>query len=93
MKYKVTTPKGPGPVDPSGIGRSEKVDPPMAGFQVELPLAQGSGETTVEIALDYYYCQEGPSGVCKAGRVTWTVPLVIASTATRSTAPLHFKVD
>ena len=93
MKYKVTAPAGPGPIDPSSIGRSVKVDPPMPGFQVELPLTRGSGETTVEVAVDYYYCQEGPSGICKTGRTTWIVPLRIASTATRSTAPLHFKVD
>jgi hypothetical protein len=93
MKYKLTAPGGPGPVDASGIGRSVKVDPPMAAFQVEIPLAQGSGETTVEVALDYYYCQEGPSGICKTGRVTWSVPLKIASTASTSTAPLQFKVE
>jgi sugar lactone lactonase YvrE/thiol-disulfide isomerase/thioredoxin len=93
MRYKLTSPASTGPVDRAALGRSTKVDPPAAEFQIELPLAKSEGEETIEATLDYYYCRDGAEGVCKAGRVTWLVPLTIAATASDSTASLRLTVE
>ena len=36
--------------------------------------------------MNYYYCQEGDSGVCKIGAVAWTIPLELTSDASAPTA-------
>lgn len=93
MRYKVKLADETGPIDRDQLEQSAKVDPPMKEFQVELPVKGAAGKETVDVSLAYYYCQEGPSGVCKAGSVTWTVPLTIDRAAEKSTAPLTLKVE
>ena len=54
---------------------------------------QKSGQETLKVSLAYYYCQEGDSGLCKAGSVVWTVPIKVAADAQTDTVPLVHKVE
>ncbi len=45
-------------------------------------------EDTVRVAVDYYYCRDGAEGICKMGRVVWTIPLKLSAEATTSIVPL-----
>ena len=93
MQYKVTSTNDAGPLDRAALGRNIKVDPPAAEFQIELPVAQPNGEETLVVTLDYYYCQDGESGLCKAGRATWTLPLSLSVKAEGATARLPLRVE
>jgi DNA-binding beta-propeller fold protein YncE len=93
MQYTVTAAGNSGPIDRAGLIKRVKVDPPEREFLIELPLSQSTGKDTIDVTLDYYYCQEGESGICKAGRVTWSVPLSVNPAATQSTTPLRLKVE
>ncbi len=92
MRYRITLPGKSGPIDRKQLTQSLKVEPPATEFQVELPIA-AVGEETVEVALDYYYCREGTEGICKAGRVTWVVPVKVDDKAAKTTAPLELAVE
>ncbi len=93
MRYKLTAEKETGPIDRAALGRSVKVDPPAAEFQIELPLTKAEGADTVDVTLDYYYCREGAEGVCRAGRTTWIVPVSLSAGAEQSTADLRVAVE
>jgi NHL repeat len=93
MRYKVAATNESGPLDRAYLGRSIKVDPPANEFQIELPVAKETGDETISVEVDYYYCQQGKGGICKAGRVTWVVPLSLAGSASRATLPLRLEVE
>jgi thiol-disulfide isomerase/thioredoxin/DNA-binding beta-propeller fold protein YncE len=93
MRYKLSASPEVGVVDTAAGGRSIKVDPPSQEFTIEVPLSATEGEATVDVTLDYYYCREGATGVCKGGTLTWRVPLKLSATAERSDAPLSYAVE
>ena len=73
MSYWATAEK-PGPLQAEGLGRI-RLDAPTDAFDVVLPVQAGrTGETLVEVALDYYYCEK-VGGLCKVGSILWKVPL------------------
>ena len=75
MSYWATAEK-PGPLRAEGLGRIPLATPSDA-FEVRLPVEPGqTGETLVEVALDYYYCEEA-GGLCKVGSILWKVPLKV----------------
>ena len=39
------------------------------------------GGTSVQVAVDYYYCREGSEGLCKIGSAAWIVPVELSATA------------
>ncbi|MGE0610115.1 MAG: thioredoxin-like domain-containing protein [Pirellulales bacterium] len=81
MSYRVqpTTPQGA--VDRTAIGKTTKLKEPAAEFEIPLPVTAGGDKDTVDVTVTYYYCKEGPGGLCKMGRVTWTVPFALAANA------------
>jgi len=68
----------PGPVDREQVGTSQHVTPPAAKFPVHVPLVDPpAGSDRIEVSVGFYYCKTGAEGVCKAGTVTWIIPLKI----------------
>lgn len=78
LRYQVESAAETGPLDRAGFGRSVKVVPPSAAFEIKLPAA-ASGEDTLRVSVNYYYCQDGAEGLCKAGSAVWTLPLKLAA--------------
>jgi len=93
MRYRISARGKTGPIDRAGLGRSVKVEPPATEFQIEFPVAESLGDEEVDVTLDYYYCREGAEGICKAGRVTWSLPLKLADSAAESVAALSLDVE
>ena len=58
-----------------------KLDHPAATFDIRLPVKESAGGETVTLSMNYYYCQEGESGLCKMGSVVWTIPLQLSPDA------------
>jgi hypothetical protein len=91
MAYYVEAEGDDGVVIRDKIGALERVEKPAKTFDVSLPVT-GAGKDTLKIALNYYYCQEGDSGLCKVGSVVWTVPLTIADDAEKTSVFLLHQI-
>jgi hypothetical protein len=78
--YRIEAQAAAGPVDRAAIGKTTRLPAPTATFAIELPI-RGEGEDLLEVAVTYYYCQEGGGGLCKVGSASWTLPIEIKSTA------------
>jgi len=90
MKYWLKSLVPEGPIDEASLGQ-KAVQTPTAVFDIPLPLT-GAGNDALQVAVEYYYCQQGGEGLCKVGNVVWTVPLRISSDAQTSTVSLIHKV-
>jgi DNA-binding beta-propeller fold protein YncE/cytochrome oxidase Cu insertion factor (SCO1/SenC/PrrC family) len=42
-----------------------------------VPLKTNTGKATLLVTLNYNYCRDGKSGVCKIGSTTWKIPVVL----------------
>jgi hypothetical protein len=93
LKYLVEPAAANGPLDRQSLGKLQEVSKPAARFSIPVPVTAASGEDTVKVSVAYYYCQEGNAGLCKAGSVTWTAPLRLASSAKGHQASLKFDVE
>jgi DNA-binding beta-propeller fold protein YncE len=93
MSYRVdpATAGAAGPVNRAELGKPVKVQPPSTTFDVVLPVAASGGDDQLRVTLNYYYCQEGKEGLCKAGSVAWIVSLALAADG-RDAAALEFTV-
>jgi len=81
-----------GPILRKKFGKSIRVEKPAAKFEISLPVDAQTGRDTLEISLNYFYCQSGAEGLCKAGSVVWTVPIELAPDAATSVVPLRHRV-
>ncbi len=93
QRYLVESVVEGGVVDRAKLGKLSAATEPAAKFRIDLPLTSKSGHDQLKVSLAYYYCQEGPSGLCKTGSVVWTVPFKIAADAKADAVPLHQKVE
>jgi hypothetical protein len=75
MRYYVTS-DGKGPVTESATGWRE-VSPPASQFTVELPVS-GEGVGSLRLGMDYFYCSEDGSGLCKVGSVQFNVAVRVS---------------
>ena len=91
LRYLVKSAGDTGPVDPQSLGELQRVAEPSATFDIDLPTA-GEGTQTLEVALAYYYCQDGSEGLCKAGSVIWKLPVTVSADAPESAAQLPYAV-
>ena len=82
----------PRPIGREGLGKSIRVEKPAAKFEISLPVDAQTGRDTLEVSLNYFYCQSGAEGLCKAGSVVWTVPIEVAPDAATSVVPLRHRV-
>ncbi|MCA9184746.1 MAG: hypothetical protein R3E01_27900 [Pirellulaceae bacterium] len=76
-EYQITALTEGGVIGRKEIGERVKVEKKESTFAVELPAT--SGEDFVQIAVNYYYCQKGENGICKASSVVWKVPLTVGA--------------
>jgi thiol-disulfide isomerase/thioredoxin len=88
-RYVVKASDAEGPIDRTALGKSVRLDPPSTKFNVTLPVRAGGKQDQLSITLNYYYCQEGAEGLCKAGSVVWQVPIEISADAASSTVNLE----
>jgi sugar lactone lactonase YvrE len=92
LRYRIEA-AGEGPVDRQAIGKQVKVEPPSAEFDIIVPLAQTAGSDVLEVAVNYYYCQEGAEGVCKAARAVWRVPVDLDAAAEATSVELKVQAE
>jgi len=92
MGYYIESKQDAGVVLAEGTGKFVKLSPPSKAFEVALPVS-GPGRDTLEVSMNYYYCQEGGDGLCKVGAVVWTVPLTISSDAGAPSVKLSHRVQ
>ncbi len=90
LRYLVTAAGDAGPIDRAATGKLERIAEPAANFAIELP-AKAAGTDNLEVAVAYYYCQDGNEGLCKAGSVLFKVPVTVAD-AGEAAVPLNFTV-
>ena len=83
MRYYIEAAGPAGPIDPAALARAwlKTLDQPAAEFDVRLPVKQPTGRQTLKLSMNYFYCQEGESGICKMGTVSWTIPVELTSDA------------
>jgi thiol-disulfide isomerase/thioredoxin/sugar lactone lactonase YvrE len=88
--YWIDSPEQSGAIDRAAFGR-RRLEEPSSTWTVEVPAA-ASGKDTLELATNYYYCQESDEGVCKVGAVVFTIPLTVSDNAPQSTVALRHTV-
>jgi thiol-disulfide isomerase/thioredoxin/DNA-binding beta-propeller fold protein YncE len=81
-----------GPVDRSALGKTVRLAKPDAAFTIPLSVTAAAGEQTLRVLTDYYYCQQDERGLCKTGRVAWTVKLAVGAGKT-SIVPLAYEIE
>ncbi len=77
LRYLVAASGDAGPIDRTALGNVEQVAEPAASFEIDLP-APSKGSENLEVAVAYYYCQDGSEGLCKAGSVLFKLPITVA---------------
>jgi hypothetical protein len=93
QRYQVKVEGSAGPIDRQGVGDVVVRDEPAAEFAISLPVTAAQGQETVQVAVEYYYCQIGAEGLCKVGTVAWTVPLAVGGAASTNEAVLNHQVQ
>lgn len=56
------------------------IDGELVRFQV--PVRAQAGAATIDVVVNYTYCRDTASGLCKLGTARWTIPLEVAADAT-----------
>lgn len=90
--YLVEDAEGSSLIEPEGPSRLTRIEPPALPVRVRVPVRTAQGSGTLRVGLEYYYCQEGAEGLCKAGAVVWTVSLRLSPDATQQVVPLEYQV-
>lgn len=80
-----------GAVQAAALGKPVAVEPPVASFEIVLPVDSPSGGDTLRVTVNYYYCREGADGLCKAASAVWVVPIEIAADASAAVIPLRHR--
>ncbi len=75
MRYYLQAAGGAALADATILEKFQKIKEPAAKFEVRIPVTATSGEETLKLSMNYYYCQEGENGLCKIGSVSWTIPV------------------
>ncbi|MGD9649017.1 MAG: thioredoxin-like domain-containing protein [Pirellulales bacterium] len=92
MAYQIDVEPAPGPFEPAAVGKRQRVEDPAERFSIQVPVTAAAGSAKLKVSLAYYYCREGAEGLCKAGSVSWTVPVEIAETAAEKRVLLTWQV-
>jgi DNA-binding beta-propeller fold protein YncE len=78
-------------VPQDALGKSTRVKPPSASFDIMLPVKADKGRDTLRVTVEYYYCREGAEGLCKANSAAWVVPVEVAPDASNATVTLKHR--
>lgn len=62
------------------------IDGELVRFQV--PVRAQAGTATIDVVVNYTYCRDTASGLCKLGTARWTIPLEVAADATTKVVKL-----
>jgi hypothetical protein len=82
-----------GPVDRGKLPRqAQAIAKPSESFAIPVPLSAATGQETLQVLVQFYYCQDGDAGLCKIGSVAWTVPIRLDAKAGGSSATLRYDV-
>jgi len=81
-----------GPIRTDALGKSTRLKPPAASFEIALPVEAATGKDTLRVTVNYYYCREGADGLCKAGIAAWLVPVEVVQDAAESVIRLRHTV-
>jgi len=90
LRYLVEEEGTAGLVQPAALSQAGQPDKHEPQFDIDLPLAAATGQTTLKVSCSYYYCAEGAEGLCKAAAVVWTVPVELAADASSDVVDLTF---
>lgn len=91
MAYYLDPDQDRGPIDRDALGK-KSIEQPSATFLASVPVT-GEGADQIRLALNFYYCQDGGEGLCRAGSVVFTIPLQIDPQAESSQATLRHSVE
>ena len=92
MRYQVDAAGAKGPIDRAALGKPVRLKEPKAAFEIELPVTAETGADELQVTLNYYYCQDGGEGLCKAGTAVWSVPVTLGGGGAKPSATLPLKV-
>ena len=76
-------------VDTSLLDKLQIVETNDARFKVHVPLRSESGQSRFELAIKYFYCQEGFESFCRVTSVKFAGEVQLSSQANRKTLQLH----
>ena len=65
---------------------SETTDP---SFKLHIPLRNETGESRFELAVKYFYCQEGLEAICRVASVNFTGEVQLSSQAVHQSLQLR----
>ncbi len=71
LRYMLEASGDDGPLDRAALGKWVEVPERAKHFEIKLPATKSSGQEHLKLSLVYYYCLEGPSGICKTAAVIW----------------------
>ena len=86
--YRVTADGEQGLVPASELGVRDAADVEGETIRFRVPLAAKSGRATLQVAVNYTFCRDGASGLCKLGSLRWTVPVEVAADASETVVKL-----
>lgn len=92
MRYWLDSESASGLVDQAELNKWHKLAKPTTEFDVRLPVKQAAGTETINVSMNYYYCQEGENGVCKTASVVWKIPLELTADGSTDPVPIHLTV-
>ena len=76
-------------VDASFIGKLQISETNNARFNLYVPLRSETGQSRFELAVKYFYCQEGLESVCRVTSVRFAGEVQLSSQAGRKSLQLR----
>ena len=89
QRYKAEALVDQGIIDRAALGKFVRLEKPQDTWTIELPLKQERGADRIRLAIQYFYCQSGAEGLCKAGNVAWEIPLEVSPDSEKTSALLE----
>jgi hypothetical protein len=66
---------------------------PLLPLRIPFQAAAGAHQTTLDIAMTFYFCREDDTGVCAIQSVRWQVPLYTVSDGTAVDPVVSYQAD
>jgi len=76
----------------SVLAKSHSAEVEEGRAVVSVPLAAKTGKADLDVSLSFNYCRDGVGGLCKLGRLKWSVPVEIAADAKQNGVHLSAEV-
>lgn len=81
MSYIVRRADGDAVIGGELHDRRKLLERPSENFTIRIPLEQRSGTSTLELDVDFYYCQKSSAAICKMGNMRWKGTVVLDAQA------------